>query len=501
MVGIARYAARLGTSEHRIASLLPAEPAAEIFRREARVPLMECPSPGALRQAIADADIVQLHFWNSPELYDWLHRPWPAMRLLGWIHVAGTHAPQLVTPDLVRHCDFALASCELTGELPVMRDLPKDRTATILDAADFSRLAEVRRLPHTGFNVGYIGTLESTKMHPDFITMSAATRLPDARFLVCGGGPGLGRLKREAADHGVAERFDFRGYVADIAPVLGTLDVFGYPLCEHNYATAELVLQEAMYAGVPPVIFDYGGARGTVENGRTGLVVKSASEYRDAIEYLYHHPAERIRIGEAAANHARTTYGAENAARAFEALYHRMMETPKQTRPPLRLHMDGPDRIPIPEGSLGSDLFISSLGTAGEDFVISKYGRDASALLEADRRISSLPPPMRSSATGGIRHYRNSFPADPYLRLWSALLCWQEKTPVRALAELDQALSLGLSHWRISWYIARLAASVNARELEQRALAQMRRRGAAPSTLATEFSSDIDAPPSGENSQ
>jgi len=56
---------------------------------------------------------------------------------------------------------------------------------------------------------------------------------------------------------------------ATIKPVIETFDVYGYPLCADTYASGELNLQEVMYAGVPPVVFPYGGVKGLVEHDRT----------------------------------------------------------------------------------------------------------------------------------------------------------------------------------------------------------------------------------------
>jgi glycosyltransferase involved in cell wall biosynthesis len=90
--------------------------------------------------------------------------------------------------------------------------------------------------PHAGFNVGYIGTVDSFKMHPRYVPMSAGIQVPDAHFVVCGPG-NLEQLQAQTRDLGAADRFDFRGYVNDIKPVIETFDVYGYPLCESTYAS------------------------------------------------------------------------------------------------------------------------------------------------------------------------------------------------------------------------------------------------------------------------
>ena len=104
-------------------------------------------------------------------------------------------------------------------------------------------------------------------------------------------------MKRQASELGILDRFEFYSYTDDIRSFLAALDVFGYPLTAENYSTAELSLQEAMHAGIPPVVFAHGGPGEIVTNGRTGIVVDSREEYSAAIEWLYRHPEERIIIG------------------------------------------------------------------------------------------------------------------------------------------------------------------------------------------------------------
>ena len=46
----------------------------------AGIPLYDQPSAAELDRLVQAADIVLVHFWNHPLLYDWLARPHPAAR-------------------------------------------------------------------------------------------------------------------------------------------------------------------------------------------------------------------------------------------------------------------------------------------------------------------------------------------------------------------------------------------------------------------------------------
>ncbi len=464
-------AARTGPFQHQAVSLLDAGQKALELAQAAGLPVLVAPTQAALRRAVAAADIVLVHFWNTPELYAWLCADdQPPMRLLLWCHVAGDHAPQVITPALLDYADFALASSPYTLDLPVFRTAPpavRAKTGVIAAVADLARLANVQPKPHAGFNVGYIGTVDFVKLHPNYVPMSAEIDIPDVRFIVCGDGGSLALLRKQAEQLGVADRFDWRGYVDDLEPVLEYLDLFGYPLCEDNYSTAELILQEVMAAGVPPVIFAHGGAQRVVRHNETGLIVHSAGEYKQAVEYLYRHPAERLRLGRNAQGYARRVFDANETTAQFNRLFDRLLAQPKTTRrwpapaPGSDLALCGVQTTHFP----GAVAFIRSLGDTAPHFAASLTADAWQDQLAAERRIAHASPVLCNVGGGGILHYRLCYPHDGYLHLWAGLVLEQQGRPALAVAEFSRARQCGCDHWRVAWYLAQAAAAAGARQL------------------------------------
>ncbi|MBU0491489.1 MAG: glycosyltransferase family 4 protein [Chloroflexi bacterium] len=375
---------------------------------------------------MTQADIVVVHFWNNPALYEFLRDELPAMHLVIWLKIFGGHAPQVVPRSLHGFADTIVAASPGTLSLPgfveQQRDLPM-----VYGIADFERLNAFSRQAHTGFNVGYIGAVSPAKIHPAFVAMSAAVNLPAARFIVCGTG-GEQSLAQQAQAIGAAERFEFRGYVENIRVELERFDVFGYPLCAETYAASEKALQEAMWVGIPPVVFPYGGIRYLVQDGVTGLVVHSEQAYTRAIERLYHAPAERRRLGANAREYARATFDPLRAVRQFDAVYATLMQQPKRT-------LRWPD-----DGKTPAEWFVAALGDQGAPFARSLQGNDPGAEAEIAQASDLL-----FSGEGGIVHYRNTYPDDPYLRFWTGLTLCQRGQIERAQSECAAATALGLA--------------------------------------------------------
>ena len=81
-------------------------------------------------------------------------------------------------------------------------------------------------------------------------------------------------LKEEAETLGIADKLEIVGKIPDIKPYLSKFDVFAYPLNPNHYGTAEQVLQEAMAAGIVPVVMN---------NPAEKILVKHNNKYLNKI--------------------------------------------------------------------------------------------------------------------------------------------------------------------------------------------------------------------------
>jgi glycosyltransferase involved in cell wall biosynthesis len=498
LVAAAKYSSKLGTLEHSILALKEADKIGLELAHSANIPVVVAPEEEELSTTIAQADIVQVNFWNNPIIYEFLRSNLPPMRLVLWFHVSGDKPPQMITDKLVDLADMAVAGSPYTYEHPVLQNLPAglrwQKTAVVNAGADFERLTGCQGKPHKGFNVGYIGNLRFVKAHPNYVPMSVRVSVPDVKFIVCGSGKN--DIQEQAQELGVTEKFEFRGYVEDIKSAIEIFDVYGYPISEHFTAGAELNLQEVMYAGVPPVVFPYCGIKRVVEDNYTGLIVHSELEYTQAIEYLYHHPEERTRLGNHAREYAQKLFGAENTAKQFNPIYEKLMQQPKRKREwgmreeinlltaPVSLE----DLTQKPLIPTGAELFIESLGNGAPQFSISMSANNILHILTAESKIAASPHVLQQSAAG-IFTYRDYYPDDPNLHLWSGLILQKQEQHDRAIKEFKIAIKQGLTHWRLQWYIAKSAEKkgdiATAKEVLNRVLQESRNFEPAREMLAS----------------
>lgn len=443
---------------HMVASL---RPPSQIGLRLAGEAGVEVVPQGQLLSAIEAADVVQLQWWNNPQMDELLSSALPAARLLAWCHVGGQAPPHVIPRDFLDKVDMIVACSPFTYKCDGIQAVPAaqrfSRTGMIYGATDFRRLQGIQLRPHAGFNVGYIGTVDFLKMHPEFVKMSCSIAIPEARFVVCGGGRAEAALRSQAAAAGASGRFDIRGHIEDIRPVIESFDVYGYPLCEETYAASEMNLQEVMFAGIPPVVFPYGGVKDLIIDNFTGLIVRSPAAYKEAIEFLYREPAERARIGRNAREYASSVFDARKVGGAFNDLYARMMREPKRPRAARAARS-------------GAQALLESLDGSLPELLASHGGREVGALLEAEAKIASCSEVLR---VNGLEAYRDHYPNDPHLRLWNGLAYLGRGAAQAAASELIISIQLGLNHWRLFWYLAQAAVLAGDRDAARTALGKV----------------------------
>ncbi len=443
---------------HTVISLVPIteQEAYNIFHK-AGLTILENPSISTIHNLIIDSDIVHLHFWNSPEMYELLYKSLPSMRLLIKFNIGGKYPPQVITKPIIEFADMIQTTGPLAHRLPIFDELQPEKRLKkvhmIYGAADFSRMENIKRPPHGDFNISYIGTVCFTKMHPDFISMSSKVSIPSSRFIVCGGGNAHAHLKLQAQKYGMENRVTIKHHIEEISQILKITDVFGYPLCRDNYSSGELILQEVAYAGIPAVVFPYGGAGLLVIDNYTGFVVHSETEYCNAVEYLYHHPEERKRLGDNARNYAKQIYGDYNAAVKTNELYSKILQLPKRQRNFQTIKLSScPGFSSFAEQQKGTKQFIASLGEYSDIFEQSINKIDKLQNNTPEQAIKKIAPVMVES-DGGLLKYSEKHNKDFMLHFWSGLTLMHQKKWDKAIIHFRNAIDAGFPSSKIVQYI------------------------------------------------
>ena len=259
-----------------------------------------------LRDDMKEADIVLVHYWDSPFLGNLLSRPLPECRLIFWVH---KHYP--IPEDEVLYPD----RCFGTSRIQYLPDW-------IWSTGDISRFLEIKSKAHHGFNVGYVGGVSyQGKMHPNIFDLCDAIDIPDVHFTF------VGENKTAMISSG---KYTFIGKVDDVAPYLAEFDVPGYPLRSDHWGTCEQVIGEAMSAGVVPVLMDNPAER-LIWKG-----CKSEAEYIEMVDLLYRNPELREAMSDGCRERAKELYSIDTMISRWNDIFDEMMTQPKRSRKELR---------------------------------------------------------------------------------------------------------------------------------------------------------------------
>ncbi|MEL7138240.1 MAG: glycosyltransferase [Pseudomonadota bacterium] len=389
--------------------------------------LLEAVQPTASAQAIEEADIVLLHFWNTPLLWGWMSRGVPTGRYVLWSKIEGAHAPQHLSAPLVG----AVCATVFTA-LPPPHLVGTAPASVVPGLVELERVRGVEPKTHDRFSADYLGTMTSGKLHPLFFQMMDRVAVPELKVRLCGGALERGfEVALSAAQH--SERFEQLGFVEDIASVLATSDVLAYPLSPTTYASSDKSLQEAMLAGVPPVILPHGGPARFVEDGETGIVAKDEDAFVEAIERLHREPQLRVRLGKAAQRYALGAFAPRPHVERLMEVLDKALSTEK--RPLFDERVSGGLHAPA-----GQFLVSQGWSVAGAQDAVERFlsGTDLGLI---DYAAAAGDDVFRLE--GGILQWRNSHPEDPILRCWAGFWLCRQGDRDAASAEFTAAAAFG----------------------------------------------------------
>jgi glycosyltransferase involved in cell wall biosynthesis len=407
--------------------------------------------PQKILSEVEKADIVLIHWWNHPLLYDFLVRQTlPASRVILWSHVSGFHPPYVFTQKILSYPDLFVFTTPVSFEAKEVQECNKDRLHTVWSTAGLEYIKNTSSKEHKGFNVGYVGTVDYCKMHPDFLKICSKINIPDIKFIVCGG-HNQDVLKQEAHNLGILDKFEFTGPVSDITDYLSIFDVFGYPLAPYHYGTCDQVLPENIASGVVPVVLANKMEKYMVKNKITGLVAENEEEYIKAIEFLYHNPDERKKLSQNAKKYALEIFSLDNMINEWEKIFNEVLTYPKTVKKWEYNKKFYSTPMCYPEFISGSnkkqilkqvqndrlendiDIMMNSNISPAEVFLeaLGEYGDDFRDYLNTDKdktitveKIKNLAKsPIWSAKTRGtVHHYYEFFKEDQILQYWSKIM-------------------------------------------------------------------------------
>lgn len=350
-----------------------------------------------LLETIASSDIILIHWWNHPLLYEFmLKNDLPSSRILIWSHVSGNEIPQIFSHKLFDYPDLFVFTTPMSYLVDEVISYPGDKSKfrSIWSTGGLDHIKSVKKKNHTNFNIGYIGTIDYSKMHPDFVKICSKIDIPNVKFIICGGGQ-IDEIKKEVTSRKLENRFIFTDFIDNINDYLEIFDVFGYLLSRNHYGTCDQSLAEAMGSAIVPIVLNNNMESYMVHNMYSGIVAKNEEEYISSIIEIYKNKDYRERLALKAKEEAFRRFSLKTTINEWNNIFDEIIKKERRNRVwPKELKETPLDPYYI---------FLESIGKYKkylEDIYLDKFN----LIRENDyKNLSSIL--LQSNTKGSLNHY------------------------------------------------------------------------------------------------
>lgn len=376
------------------------------------------PSAEFIAKEMSRADIVLLSWWHHPKMAKFLSEfPKIPIRLILWCHVNGCSYPALPFEFAkMPHKVFFTSKYSFENHYWSKKecDMIVKNSEIIYGVGDLNHFSKAKLKSHQGFNIGYVGTLNYSKINPEYVDFCAKVDIPDSKFIMIGDWDNKSNIEDKAREYGIHNKFEFRGYTNNVVNELEYFDVFAYPLNPWHFGTTENALLEAMAAGLPVVALNQCTEKYLIKHMQTGLLADDKEHYAKLIQYLYENPSERERIGQNAKEFVLSNFSLRKNMEKMNNTYNEIINSPKKIF-----------EFNSVFGVKPYQWFLSCLGSDKEMFqnsINDDITQNDHKMRKLKKEIANCHHIIREKSKSSIYHFSRYFPEDKNISFWISLI-------------------------------------------------------------------------------
>ena len=291
-----------------------------------------------LKKKILKADIILIHWWNHPLLMDLLfNQGLPRSRVVFWCHISGKIAPNCITEDILKFPDKFIFTTPASKTCLPYTKIPKkikNKISVIWSTGGTDRVKIYKKKKNKYFNIGYIGNLDFTKLHPKFVEICEKSSKKNIKFTVVGkivNNSLLNQIKKSK----IKKKIIFEGYVSEKKKwkLLSQFDLFGYPLAKYHYGSCDQSIQEAMAARIPILTLNNSMEKRMIKNNFSGFIAKDLNEYSNIIKKFNNINKKKISfIINNAYNFAKNNFSLQAMSEKWNLVFYELIKVKKNKK-------------------------------------------------------------------------------------------------------------------------------------------------------------------------
>lgn len=379
---------------------------------ESGVEVKICESFDEVYDEIRRADITQIEWWNHPKMSEFMANfPKIKTRIIIWAHISGCSYPN-IPPEFIKIPSKFLFTSEYSYENPTWGELEREyikkNTRVINSSGGFEKIEEKKLINHDGFNIGYIGTLNYSKLNEQFYKYYKSIDIEDVKFTIIGDIENSKNIISDLKNSNLYDKSIIKDYVDDVGEEMKNFDVFSYLLNKEHFGTTENILLEAMAMGLPVICINQCAEKFLINNMETGILVNTVEEYKNAINYLYENPENAKIMGQKAKEFVQNKFSVKNTVNNLHSVYDDILKNSKQI-------YDFSDVI----GNKPYEWFFNFLGIYKKFFYTMSKNNEKT---EVDYRIKINLDILKEKNKSSIYQFLRYYPNDEILKYWSEIL-------------------------------------------------------------------------------
>ena len=314
-----------GKYDQRIVTSYAPQPAAYVGIpvEEVRFPDDETPFVNLFKDI--QPDFIHMHYWGDCD------EPWYAKAVQA-AEVMGIPVIQNINTPVAPYYSEAIKRYVYVSDY-VRRVFGKEQSnhVTVYPGSDFAMFQSRNSRKPKEDCIGMVYRLEGDKLNSESIMpfILAAQKKPSIKVLIVGGGSLMEPFMKATEEAGVAENFEFTGYVPyDTLPAIyDRMKIFVAPVWKESFGQ---VSPFAMNMRVPVVGFDIGAIGEIVEDDSLLAPPGNSDALSDIIVSLLEDDPRRLKIAELHRKRAQNNFSIQAMIKGYQNIYSDIMVEKKK---------------------------------------------------------------------------------------------------------------------------------------------------------------------------